>query len=88
MKIEKKLENIRKLLIEIFSILNLKFVEDPSFEDLAEILYDNNLINRNYLEKIKLLDGIIFNGSGGHKTLKSQLDDILMYLEMRFYHYI
>ncbi|MFX0133074.1 MAG: hypothetical protein ACFFDN_05450 [Candidatus Hodarchaeota archaeon] len=88
MKLSKKIKYIKEILLEIISQLNLSFNKSPNFENLATILYDNNLLDEIYYRKIKLLDSINENELVNSKSLENDLNAIKMYLEMKFYHYI
>ncbi len=86
--LSKKIKYIRDTLLEIISRLNLAFNKKANFKNLATVLHENNLINENYYQKIVTLDSINEKDLGSLESLKIELNDIQLYLEMRFYHYI
>ena len=88
MKILKQIEKIRETILEIISILNLNHENEQNFGNLSKILYEDSLINEIYFEKIKNLDDINLKQSEDRKNLLNHLNDIQLYLEMRFYHYL
>ncbi|MHA1376981.1 MAG: hypothetical protein ACTSRG_01240 [Candidatus Helarchaeota archaeon] len=88
MKLVKKIETLRIILLEIISKLNLEYTKTSSFKDLIEILKINNLVNDYYYNKIRNLDLVDKKHLEGQKTLKKELNDIQLFLELRFYHYI
>jgi len=88
MNLLKKIRDIQKILLEIMAQLNLSVNKEPNFKNLATILHDNNLINEKYYQEIIKLDSVDNRELKGSKSLNIVLNDIQLYLEMQFYHYI
>ena len=88
MNLLKKIRYIQKTILEIMAQLNLSVNKEPNFKNLATILHDNNLINEKYYQEIIKLDSVDNRELEGSKSLNIVLNDIQLYLEMQFYHYI
>ena len=88
LNLKRNMKNLKSIILEIVSILNLSSKVEPKFSELALILYKNNLIHEIYYNKIKSLDSIDMRKLEDSKSLKNKINDIKLYLEMQFYHYI